>query len=163
MGYSYGRTARGGQGLACDGCGKVGGVRKRTCPHSVLWDSLRDSSGQRHPVSYCYPPALCSDCFKARGGGAKVHADCKAAAAAQTAKHDAIEAALDAGELFVVSAEGSRRGKYGNDVPEGQVLVTFVGRGYQPQQQYLIPDASYDAARIDGKQKLSEYPEAVPA
>ena len=35
MGYCYGRNAHGNMALACDNCGTVGGVRKRTCPHKV--------------------------------------------------------------------------------------------------------------------------------
>jgi hypothetical protein len=152
MGYSYGRTSRGGQALACDHCGESEGrTRKRTCPHKVRWDSLRSVNGERHEVSYCQPPAYCPDCLRAAGGSKAIHKDCAEAAAKATAGHDAIEAGLDAGEAFVIAAWGR-----GADVPEGQCKVIFKGR--KSEKSYFIPTESYDPR---GKPKLSDYPEAV--
>lgn len=153
MGYSYGRTSRGGQALACDHCGESEGrTRKRTCPHKVLTDSLRSSNGKRHSISYCYPPAYCPDCFKKAGGSKGVHGEkCREGAAKSTAEYDAIEAALDVGEKFVVSASRA---------PEGKTEVTFWGRGATGEVRVLVPSESYNPK---AKPKLSDYPEAVAA
>jgi hypothetical protein len=104
MGSCYGPG-----GLACDGgcgrCGSKAGVRKRTCPYTVLGDSLRSSGRYRLP--WCQPPALCGPCLKRAGGTRAVHAKCEAAAAADQARSDAIEAGLDAGESYVLAAWGN--------------------------------------------------------
>lgn len=157
MGYSYGRTAKGGYGLACDNCGTVGGVRKRTCPARVLTDSLRSSNGKRHLISYCYPPAYCAACFAKAGGTKGVHgAKCAEGAAKSTAEYDAVEAALDAGEKFVVSASGDWK----DGVPKGHVEVSFWGRGASGEVRVIVPATEYDPG---AKRRLSDYPEAVPA
>jgi hypothetical protein len=148
MGYSYESSSG---RLCCDNCGGTQGVRKRTCPHKVLGSSLH---GPRYALPYCSPPAYCSACFKARGGSKAIHGGCAEGAAAAQAKADAIEAALDAGELLVRSAQGDRA----EGVPAGQCRVIFEGRG--TEATVFIPQESYDP---QAKKKLSDYPEAVAA
>lgn len=151
MGYCYDMSNR----LCCDRCGQSGGVRKRTCKYTVLGDSIRTPGGTRHRMNYCYPPALCASCYKAMGGLRGIHGDdCRDGAAKSTAEADAIEALLDAGELFVVSASGD----WAEGVPAGMVLVTFSGRGWTPHVKRLVAKDSYQPGE---KPKLSDYPEAV--
>lgn len=128
MGYSYDRLNR----LCCDHCGVSGGVRKRTCPRKVLTDSLR---GPRRWLSYCYPPALCGDCYRQAGGSA-IHNQCAEGAAASQVKYDEIEALLDAGEALSVAAWGQH-----DDVPAGMVGLLFVSRTARLYR--LVPTAEY--------------------
>lgn len=158
MGYSYDFHNR----LCCDKCGHSGGVRKRTCPYKVLGDSLRTPGGNRYTMNYCYPPALCAACYKQLGGLRGVHGDsCKEGAAKSQAEDDAIEAALDAGEMFVVSATGD----WQEDVPEGMVLVTFWSR-YNPETR-TRPEVKRLVAKDDyqptARPRLSDYPTAIAA
>lgn len=122
MGYSYGQNERGRWVLSCDNCGNVGGVRKRTCPYKVLGDSLRTTTGQRYSMPYCYPAALCSACYATHK--TTLHENCAAGAAESQAGYDAIEAGLDAGRKYVMSAVGD----WHEDCPPGKTLVTFKGR-----------------------------------
>lgn len=146
MGYCFGQNERGNWVLACDGCGRVGGVRKRTCPHKVLGDSLRTPNGTRYEMRYCSPPAYCGACYKARGGLRGVHGDsCRDGAAQSQAEYDAVEADLDKGELFVVSA---------STVAPGLVEVTFWGRGCKPEVKRQMPASEYD---FRAKPRLSDY------
>jgi hypothetical protein len=156
MGYSYGYNYRSGKYnlLVCDGCGKttadgVKAVRKRTCPHKVLTDS--HNNGHRYPLPYCYPSALCSGCYATHK--ATLHATCAEGAATSNAEADAIEAALDAGELFVSCAFGD----WADGVPAGKSLVTFTGRGGANKINVLIDAADYAPG---SKKKLSDYPTA---
>ncbi|MBB5167083.1 hypothetical protein [Mycobacterium sp. AZCC_0083] len=87
----------------------------------VLGDTLR--SRTRHAMHYCYAPALCSDCYRSHGGK-HLHDACAEGAAASQAKYDAIEAALDAGESFVIAAYG----EWHESVPDGMVGLLFRGR-----------------------------------
>jgi hypothetical protein len=133
MGYSYdGRGKR-----CCDHCGKPGGVRKRTCIHKVLSDSLYSTDGHRHSLPYCSPPALCSPCYKALGGRHWIHAACEVGAAASQARADAIEAQLDAGEFLPTSAFGDWHAK----VPSGKVGIIYRGRA--GKRYALVSDADY--------------------
>lgn len=144
MGYCYDSHNR----LCCDGCGRSGGVRRRTCPHTVLGDSLRSPGGHRPRMPFCYPPALCADCYRSRGGQRGVHGNsCKDGAASSQAAYDKIEAELDAGELFVVSA---------STVSPGLVEVTFWGRGCKPEVKRQMPAEAYD---FRSKPRLSDYAE----
>lgn len=133
MGYGYDTRGR----LACDGCGTTGGVRKRRCPYKVLTDSLR--SPRRFEVDYSPAPALCSECYKKHGGLRGVHGEaCREGAAASQAEYDKVEAALDAGESFVIAAYGS----WAEDVPKGQVKVLFKGRA--GESSLLMPEDLYE-------------------
>jgi hypothetical protein len=146
MGYGYDRNNR----LCCDNCGMSGGVRKRTCPYTVLGDSLRSVGGQRYKMSYCYPPALCAACYATLGGLRGVHGDqCREGAARSQAEYDEIERGLEAGEMYVVSAEGSHAG---NDLPRGLVRVTFRGRAGETKLVMLK-----DAYQFRTKPRLSDY------
>jgi len=152
MGYCYGYTASGRQALACDGCGTVGGVRKRACRFRVTSDTLR--SAVRIVMSYCSPPALCAACFKAAGGSKGIHGEqCREGAAKSQAEYDATEAALDAGESFVIAAWGD----WQPGVPEGMVGVLFRGRAGETGR--LVTKACYSSR---GTSKLSDYPDALP-
>jgi hypothetical protein len=146
MGYCRDSAGR----LVCDRCGNAGGVRRRTCPHKVLTDSVAHA---RMTLPNCSPWALCATCFRVMGGNKGVHEGCAAEAAAAQARYDAIEAGLDAGELFVLSAtSGERQG-----VPDGQVGVIFHGRG--GHVHVLVPAADYDSS---ARPRLSDYPTTVP-
>ncbi|ASR75985.1 hypothetical protein J4U02_gp106 [Mycobacterium phage Aziz] len=146
MGYSYDYAGR----LCCDNCGKTSadGVRvaRRKCPHTVLDHTLRCNVRQRIP--YCSPPAYCSNCYALRGGK-HMHDKCEAPAKADQAEADAIESALDAGEMFVIAAWGAGQ----QDVPEGKVGVLFAGR--TEQVQLLVNQADY--ARRGKNPRLSEF------
>lgn len=137
MGYCYGWTESGRQSLACDGCGNIGGVRKRRCPYKVRTDSLR--STHRFEIDYCPAPAMCSACYKKHGGLRGVHGEsCREGAAQSQAEEDKVEAGLDAGESFVIAAYGD----WAEDVPEGQVKVLFKGRA--GESTLLLPKDLYD-------------------
>ena len=131
MGYCYDSRGR----LACDSCGNSGGVRKRTCPHKVTSSNHRWPNGQRGAISYCYPSALCDDCFKNHGGNRKVHANCKAGAAARQAEYDAEQARLDRGDHLVVS----RYGSWHEAVPEGMVGACYASAGWSDHRRVLVP------------------------
>jgi hypothetical protein len=153
MGYSYGRNARGNWVLSCDGCGDLGGVRKRTCPHKVLGDSHRTMDGKRHALPYCPPPALCGACFRRHGGTARIHAQCADGAAQSQARYDETERQLDAGELLVTSASMV-------DGHPGMVRVMFAGR-YHPgagearrEAARVMPAELYD---FHARPRLSDY------
>ena len=137
MGYCYDSSGR----LACDSCGKVGGVRKRTCPHKV--DGL----------PYCPAPALCSDCFKAEGGLAVLHRECKALAEKRQREEDDLRAHVQAGRLVVKSAVGS----WHKTVPAGMVGVTFAG--LSGQERRLVPEADYHPIE---RRYLDQYPTTHP-
>ena len=92
MGYRYDDV----RNLCCDQCGKSGGVRERKCPYKVLGHSL---NGPRQWLPYCHPLAPCGPCYTAMGGEIRVHAECRAAAAASQAANDEIERQLDAGRV----------------------------------------------------------------
>jgi hypothetical protein len=150
MGYCYGRNATGRMALACDRCGNVGGVRKRTCPHKVLTDSSR---GPRATLAYCTPSALCGGCFHEIGGSRVLHRDCKDAAAASQAEYDANQARLDAGELTVLAAWGD----WHETVPAGMAGVLFGGR--DGQRAVLVPAADYQPGT---RPWLSDYRDPDP-
>ena len=150
MGYSYGRNARGNWVLSCDGCGTVGDVRKRTCPHKVTGDSLR---GPRYAMSYCPAPALCAGCFKREGGTRGLHARCAEPARKSQAEYDAKQARIDAGELFVLAAWGDWQA----GVPGGMCGVKFGGR--DGEAWHLVPAGDYHPGKLPG---LSDYPQAQP-
>lgn len=84
-----------------------------------------------------------------------MHATCAEGAAYYQAKADAEEAALQAGDLLVTSAQGDRA----PGVPEGYAKVTFHGKD-GAESVVLIPRESYNP---QVKPKLSDYPEAVAA
>jgi hypothetical protein len=150
MGYSYGRNGRGNMVLSCDGCGDLGGVRKRTCPYEVLTDSSR---GPRARLRYCYPPALCGGCYSACGGLRGVHgARCRDGAASSQEEYDARQAKLDAGELMVMAAWGD----WQKGVPDGLVGVVF--RGADQEAWRLVPEAAYEPG---ARPWLSDYPGAA--
>ena len=150
MGYSYGRNAANRMALVCDGCGKVGGVRKRACKYTVLTDNLRSTTRQR--IRYCYPPALCATCYAQRGGLNGVHGEeCRNGAAESQADYDATQARLNAGELHVISASGD----WAEGVPAGHVRVTFAGAFGRNRVQVIMPESEYDSS---GKPWLSQYP-----
>lgn len=147
MGYCYTASGK----LVCDGCGRDGGVRRRTCPHTVLCDSLR---GARSRLPWCSAQALCKDCYAARGGLRGLHGTrCEQGAREDQAEADAIEAALDAGEAFVLAAWGDWQA----GVPQGQAGVLFGSRAGKAWR--LVPDAAYDP---QARPKLSDYPDAQP-
>lgn len=147
MGYSYDMNNR----LCCDGCSRSGGVRKRKCPHMVLTDSSR---GPRIEIHYCYPPALCDDCYRSRGGLRGVHGQhCADGAAASQAEYDADQAKLDAGDLMVLAAWGDWQDK----VPEGMVGVKFGAYG-QTSAYRLAWAESYQPRAM---RFLSDYPDAI--
>ena len=112
MGYCYGGDGR----LACDACGTVGGVRKRTCPHRV-----RYQNGSSLP--YCPAPALCRECNDKHR--ATLHAKCAAGAAVSQAHEDKRAAILGAGGLLLRAAWGD----WHANVPEGLVGCVFQGNG----------------------------------
>jgi hypothetical protein len=146
MGYSYGyNDATGRQGLACDSCGHVGGVRKVTCPHVVTCDSLRSvTPGARHGLPYCPAPALCAAC-RVKHPRAELHARCKEGAEASQREYDAKQAQLEAGAYLVVSACGS----WHDRCPDGFALVTF--RNLEGSElERLISKDEYDRPGAHG-------------
>lgn len=147
MGYGYGWTETGRMALACDKCGNVGGVRKRTCPYKVS-SSAHRSTG-RYTLPYCPAPALCSPCYKALGGLRGVHGQsCAEGAAAMQATEDAEQAALDAGDLLVAAAWGD----WAEGVEPGYVKVKFTGNGREVERH--MPKALYEPGKI---KRLSQY------
>jgi hypothetical protein len=147
MGYGYGWTETGRMALACDNCGTVGGVRKRTCPYEVTSSSHRSSG--RYSMPYCPAPALCAGCYKANGGLRGVHGQsCAEGAASMQATEDAVEAALDAGDLLVAAAWGD----WAEGVEPRYVKVKFTGRGAEAELH--MPEAMYDPGAV---KRLSEY------
>ena len=135
MGYSYGMGASGRTGLSCDGCGTVGGVRKRTCPHKVTTSS---ATGHRHALPWCPAPAYCSRCFAERGGSKGIHVACAEAVIREQAREDAEQARYNAGERKVTAAFGD----WADWVPDGMVGVHFSDGA-----RALIPAADYQANR----------------
>ena len=151
MGYGYGRTASGRMALACDNCGAVGGVRKRTCPHMVHYVDMAD-------LPYCQPPAYCGPCWQ-KAGGNRIHDTCKAGAAKSNERESEHGRRLAAGELEVLTAWGD----WHPAVPPGQVGVRFGGlgarTGHGPIEFRLIPKADYDHRT---KHYLGDFPVATP-
>ena len=147
MGYGYGRNASGREALACDGCGTVGGVRKRTCPHKVLGDTSR--SATRYALAYCPAPALCAACWERHGKNA-VHDQCKAGAAASQREADASQARLDAGELVLVAGYGS----WDDRVPDGCSGALF--RNGEREVFVTMPSETY--AERGAHSFLADFP-----
>jgi hypothetical protein len=144
MGYSY--CARSGR-LACDACGDTSGTtRKRTCPHKVHY-----ADGGSLP--YCYPSALCRDCYAKHK--ATLHDDCKAGADARNQQEQRRAARLVAGDYEVKNAYGS----WHKTVPDGMVGVRFVNRA-GAEVYRLVPDAIYNGESRGNW--LQDYPDAQP-
>jgi hypothetical protein len=144
MGYAYGQSASGRWALSCDNCGKAEGTtRKRTCPRKMLAPSTR--SAKRYEVHYCYPPALCPECWVRLGRAAGVHADCAQGAARTQAVYDEVERRFQAGEGYLISASGD----WADDVPEGMTKVTFAfpPSGITGWREYLMPADEYVMAK----------------
>ena len=135
MGYCFDYKGR----LVCDDCGAYGSVRKRKCSFKVLGDSLH---GPRHALPYCYPPALCSECFKKHGGTKGIHAGCRDGAEASQAEADKIERLLDEGDFLPVSAYGD----WHEAVPEGKVGVKYRGRS--GERYVLLDKADYEGRPV---------------
>jgi hypothetical protein len=143
MGYIHDEQGR----LVCDNCGIAGGVSKRTCPHKVTNENGR-------VLSYCYPAALCSQCYRKLGGAKGVHGTCAEGAARRQAEYDAVRAKLATGELQVCSAYGD----WHEAVPEGLVGVCFIGASNETYY-VLVRKADYDP---NVRRWLSQYPDAQP-
>lgn len=154
MGYTYGRTASGRMALACDNCGAVGGVCRRTCPHKVLGDSMRAVSGKRYAMPYCPAPALCGPCLSKLGGLHQLHRDCAAGAARAQAEYDETQRRLDAGEYQVVAAYGD----WHELVPEGMVGVIFGGRDWGETRNEIAVLVPKDAYAPSSRRWLTDYP-----
>jgi hypothetical protein len=153
MGYAYGYSAAGRMALACDSCGKVGNVRKRTCVHRVEYP--QDGAAAR-TLPYCQPPALCAPCLKDRGGIRALHAGCEEGARLSTAEHHATAARIAAGDLQVMTAWGSWHAA----VPEGMTGVMFARSrtaGWPGQTYRLVPADHYQNGGF-----LADYPGAQP-
>jgi hypothetical protein len=103
MGYCYTNAGA----LCCDRCDRSGGVRKRTCPHKV------------GGLPYCYPMALCQECYEAVKD--KLHVNCKERAAARQAEEDAKLTTLKTGAF----ERGAAWGDWHEMVPKGMVGVVF--------------------------------------
>ncbi len=137
MGYSYcARTGR----LACDGCGHVGKVRKRTCPFKVTYP-------EGYSLPYCYPSALCVACYATHK--ATLHAGCAERAAARTAAENARGERLAAGASEIKAGYGS----WHPSVPAGFVGVIFGTLGHA-ETYWLIPETEYSPGT---KRYLSDY------
>lgn len=139
MGYAYAVSASGRYSLACDGgCGRAGskqGVRKRRCPHKSAYYQY----GRRYELPYCPAPALCSHCYKRHGGLRGIHGQsCREGAACSTAKAEAKQAQLEAGEKL----SGAAWGSWCKSVPEGKVGLIFEGLDAK-REQYLVPAEQY--------------------
>ena len=143
MGYSYDAMGR----LACDYCGKTGGVRKRACPRKVTTEDGYTSH-------YCTPPAMCGECYSKVGGSKVIHANCAEGAARSQARYDDIRARLKAGEAQVRSAYGD----WHVSVPSGLVGVCFADAD-SIKSYVLVPKADYDP---EARHWLSDYPNAQP-
>jgi hypothetical protein len=135
MGYRYDDV----RNLCCDQCGKSGGVRERKCPYKVLGHSL---NGPRQWLPYCHPLAPCGPCYTAMGGEIRVHAECRAAAAASQAANDEIERQHDAGESLSIEAFGD----WEPTVPNGMAGLKFVSRTGVFYR--LMPEADYPNRRV---------------
>jgi hypothetical protein len=149
MGYSYGMAPSGRWALACDSCGEVGAVRKRTCPHKVTSDSTR---GPRYALPYCPAPALCGPCFQRHGRTKGLHDRCAEGAAAAQAKYDETEARFQSGEGVVVAAWGD----WDAETPSGMVRFRCIF-ATREERDYLVPDEDYPT----GDGFLGDYPRAV--
>ena len=154
MGYGYGYDSRTGrQVLACDGCGTLGGVKKRKCIYLVTY---RDGSS----LHYCQAPALCSACFKNEGGSKGVHARCEAGAMASQATYDLERRRLDAGDARVAA----RFGSWHDLVPTG-----FVGAIYRDSQgqetRVLVEKDSADSGAdwLSDVANPQPWPEVAPS
>jgi hypothetical protein len=160
MGYSYGTNERGNWCLACDNCGEVGGVRKRTCPEKVYYPN-----GSSLP--YCYPAALCSACYAKLKG--TLHANCKRGAAKENALQARRGALLDAGAYLW-------RGSYGEwheSVPAGMVGMVFENASrdciqenfpryvYEMAQERNPEATTLEQARLDAIEEADLYAAAV--
>jgi hypothetical protein len=144
MGYCYERGPSGRHILCCDSCGHAGGVRKRTCPFKV-------TTPEGHKLPYCYPSALCSECYTKHK--ATLHKDCEAAAARSQLEYDEEKRMLEAGE----SKSKVGFGSWHELVPDG-----MVGRGFQAKDgtmTYVLLPSELDQTRGNW---LSAYPEAEP-
>lgn len=156
MGYEYGRSASGRMTLSCDGCGTVGGVRKRTCPFKVFSSGLR-SGGVRQGVSYCYPPALCAVCFKGEGGSKGIHVNCDAGARVSQARDDEERRRLEAGESHVTSAFGS----WHETVPSGFAGVVFAGLDGNEVNVLIAVEEYHQRSDVKGMW-LGDYADTIP-
>lgn len=140
MGYAYGRNAATGRYmLSCDGCGTMGGVKKRKCP-----------------VNYDPAPALCQACLVKEGGIKKIHAGCREKSATYHAKREAFRNAHINDYVTLAAWGGSQdvvieeRAGMTFHVLEGQVLV-FAGLGgrlsnYQYPEKlayFVVPAGEY--------------------
>lgn len=122
MGYCFDYRGR----LVCDKCCRAGDVRRRKCPYKV--DGLH----------YCYPPALCADCYKELGGLRGLHGDkCRDGAAASQARSDAEAARIADGDMQPAAAWGDWK----EGVPDGMVGVLY--RGADREAFYLLPKDVY--------------------
>jgi hypothetical protein len=143
-----------GNSLCCDNCGQTGGVRKRTCPHKVLGDSLFSVvPGLRGELPYCSPAALCSRCYHAHK--ATLHAGCKEGAARQQAKADQIEEMLESGAYLRTAAWGEWHEK----VPAGRVGVAFKNREGAKVYYHV---AAHEYGAIGEPRRPMDYPSAMP-
>lgn len=145
MGYSYGRSESGRLVLACDGCGKLGGVRKRTCPHKVYY-----AEGGSSP--YCPAPALCTPCYHVHKGA--MHRECAEGAAKATAREVERKRRLEAGEAELRTCWGS----WHETVPAGFVGARYLALGGK-ETYVLLPDEPKAETR---SLWLSEAVGAVP-
>ena len=128
MGYSYGRTASGRLALSCGACGKLGGVRKRTCEYRVYY-----ADGTSLP--YCPAPALCGPCFAERR--VSLHADCRESAARSTEKEAAKGRRLAAGDSIVAA----RWGDWHETVPTGKVGAVY--RAADGTETWILTDEAH--------------------
>lgn len=145
MGYSFdGKTGR----LCCDSCGASNGkTRKRTCPYKVQYFDGTCS------LPYCYPSALCPDCYATHK--ATLHRGCQEGAAKRT-EENRISAERAKTDYKVRTAWGD----WHETVPAGFVGVCFQGATGQIYK--LIPYAHYNDSTGLRKLWLSEYPEVHP-
>ncbi len=151
MGYGFGRTASGRMALACDNCGAVGEVRKRTCPHKVHYHDGAD-------LPSCMAPALCGPCWE-KLGRQKMHDGCRAGAAIANERERERTRRLTAGDMEVMTAWGD----WHPAVPAGMVGVWVGGLGARRNgghtEYRLVRKADYDHRT---KHYLSDYPVATP-
>jgi len=149
VGYIY---AKGGS-LVCDQCGQPG-ARKRTCLYKVTSAAV---FGVRQALPLCVPPALCPACFAKAGGARGVHNACHAKAAADQTREDAAQTALEAGEMFAVTAWG-----YGDKgLPPDTAGVVF--RNGKDITAVIIDSAAYRAVQhVTRYVPLSAFPDAKP-
>ena len=143
MGYCYFGSGPNKNKLCCDACGDGIG-RKRTCTEKV--DGL----------PYCPAPSLCKECFKKEGGSKKIHAQCKEPADRSRAERAAKQAKLDQGLLLRAAAFGD----WHETVPEGWVGAAF--EGLNKIEWVLVPEKDWDAALVNARDDLTEFPNAIP-